>query len=218
MRLPGLHERRPAADDTEKERTLRSLIAGLALLSFAGGAQALIVELPDSCSSCQGLTGSLEIVDGGGSFSVKLTLNSDDYTGTRLGFNQVGFGGLKGWSSVSLVSSPTAGWADPVASPTSSNGPCANVGAGGGKICTSGFVNITGGGDFVWEFNVVGGTLKETPWHIGAQFANKAGRAQGQILSEDGSPSTSTPPIPEPTAALIFGACVLAVSRSGRRR
>jgi hypothetical protein len=58
--------------------------------------------------------------------------------------------------------------------------------------------------------------LKETPWHIGAQFANQAGGARGQILSEEGSPSTS--PIPEPTAALIFGACVFAVSRSGRRR
>jgi hypothetical protein len=197
-------------------RTLRSLLVGLALLSFAGGAQALIVDLPDSCSTCQGLTGSLEIVDGGGSFSVKLTLNSDGYTGDRLGLNQVGFGGLGGWSSVSLVSSPTAGWANPVGSPISSNGPCANVGAGGGKVCTHGFVNITGGGDFVWEFAVVGGTLKETPWHIGAQFANQAGGARGQILSEEGSPSTS--PIPEPTAALIFGACVFAVSRSGRRR
>ena len=197
-------------------RMLRSLFAGMALLSFATGAQALTVDLPDDCESCQGLTGSLEINDLGGTFSVKLTLNSDGYTGDRLGLNQVGFGGLGDWSSVSLVSSPSTGWADPVGSPISSNGPCANGGAGGGKICTQGFVNITGGGDFVWEFNVVGGTMKETPWHIGAQFANQAGGARGQILSEEGTSSSN--PIPEPSAALIFGVGVLAAARSGRRR
>ena len=197
-------------------RTLRSLLAGLALLSFAGGAQALTVGLPDPCESCKGLTGSLEIVDLGGSFSVKLTLNSDGYTGgaTRTGLNQVGFGGIGGWSSVSLVSAPTAGWAAPVGAPTSSNSLCTN-GVGGGKVCTHGFVAITGGGDFVWEFNVVGGTLKDTPWHIGAQFAKEAGPTQGWILSEEGSPSS---PIPEPTAALLFGVGVLAAARSGNRR
>lgn len=204
-------------------RILQSLVAGLALLSFATGAQALTVYLPDACETCRGLTGSLEINDLGGSFSVKLTLNSDGYTGAdgdkpRSGINQVGFGGLGGWSDVSLVSSPitaTTAFSDPVPSPISAAGLCAPENAGGGKVCTHGFVDITGGGDFVWEFNVVGGTLKETPWHIGAQFANSAEAARGWILSEDGSASS---PIPEPTAALLFGAGVLAASRSGRRR
>lgn len=197
-------------------RNLRSLVAGLALLTFVRGAQALTVDLPDPCESCRGLTGSLEVVDLGGSFSVRLTLNSDGYTdgATRTGINQVGFGGIGEWSDVSLVSAPTAGWADPVGAPTSSNALCDN-GSGGGKVCTHGFVAITGGGDFVWEFSVVGGTLRDTPWHIGAQFADQAGPARGWILSEEGSSSS---PIPEPTAALLFGLGVLATARSAYRR
>ncbi len=200
-------------------RVLQSLVAGLALLSLAGGAQALTIDLPDPCETCRGLTGSLEIVDLGGSFSVTLTLNSDGYTGgaTRIGINQVGFGGIGGWSSVSLVSSPitaTTAFSDPVEAVTAANSLCA-VGTSSDKVCTHGFVTITGGGDFVWEFNVVGGTLKDTPWHIGAQFANQAGPTQGWILSEEG-PSSS--PIPEPTAALLFGVGMLAAARSGNRR
>lgn len=62
-------------------RTLQSLVAGLALLSFATAAQALTVYLPDDCASCESLTDSLEIDELGGSFSVELTRNSDGYTG-----------------------------------------------------------------------------------------------------------------------------------------
>jgi hypothetical protein len=197
-------------------RCLRSLVAALVFASVAVGADALTIELPTDCESCQGLTGSLEILDLGGSFSVTLTLNSDSYTGARDGINQVGFGGITGWSDVSLLSSPvssTTAWSAPVEAVTSSNSLC-TVGTSSDKVCTSGFVAITGGGDFVWEFAVEGGTLDAGAWHIGAQFSDLAGPARGQILSEGGSSA----PIPEPVAALIFGVCLLAVSRSGRRR
>lgn len=128
-------------------RMLRSLLVGMALLAFATGAEALTADLPDDCSSCAGLTGSLEIVDLGGSFSVTLTLNSDGYTGSRVGINQVGFGGIENWTSVSLISSPvssTTAWANPVEAVTASNSLCTN-GTSSDKICTHGFVNIMGG-------------------------------------------------------------------------
>lgn len=191
------------------------LLALTSVLGLAGPARALTIDLAPGCGSCQGVTGSLSIVDEGGSFSVTLTLNSDGYTGDRTGFNQVGFGGISGWTSVSLVSSPlstTTAWSAPVEANTSSNSLC-TTGTSSDKICTHGFAVIAGGGDHVWKFTVVGGTLKtgEDAWHIGAQFANAAGTARGQIISESGTP------IPEPSAALVFGLCAALVARATRR-
>ena len=199
-------------------RTLYTLLLGLSLLLSAASAQALGFDLAAGCSSCQGITGGLDIVDGGGSFSVTLTLNSDGYTGDRSGFNQVGFGAIQSWTSVTLDSAPastTTAWSSPVEAVTAANSLC-EVGTSSDKVCTFGFADITGGGDHVWKFTVTGGTLKVGPdaeWHIGAQFANGPGTARGQIISEEGTPG---PPIPEPTAAMVFGICALVVARRTR--
>lgn len=202
-------------------RTFRTLFSSLSLLFLAASAQALTYHLPTGCGSCEGVTGSLAIIDDGGSFSVTLTLNTDSYTGTRTGFNQVGFGAIKNWTSVTLVSDPTSSstpWASPVEANTSSNALCTN-GTSSDKVCTHGFVDVQGGGNYVWKFQVIGGTLKTGPddsWHIGAQFADRAGTARGKIISEAGS--ATSPPVPEPSAALIFSACVILISRNTRRR
>ncbi len=122
----------------------------------------------------------------------------------------MGFLAIHDWTSVSLVSSPTAGWLDPTAAVIASNSLCTHGGASD-KICTSGFVDIiTSGGDYVWQFNVTGGTiLPEIDWHIGAQFADAAGSANGQLISAA---------IPEPGAAVVFaiGALLIGFAR-GRR-
>lgn len=199
-------------------RWLSPLLLGLALVGLAGSARALSFDLAPGCGSCDGITGSLDITDNGGSFSVTLTLNSDGYSGGLGGFNQVGFGAIQGWSSVSLVSSPvstTTAWSNPVEAVTAANDLCTK-GTSSDKVCTHGFADITGGGDHVWEFTVTGGTLKLGPdaeWHIGAQFANAAGPAAGKIISEEGSPG---PAIPEPSAALVFGVGALLVARMRR--
>lgn len=196
--------------------TLPKLLLVFAVFSFAGSARALSFDLAPGCSSCQGLTGSLAVVDEGASFAVTLTLNSDGYTGDRTGFNQVGFGAIQGWTSASLLSAPastTTAWSAPVEAVTASNGLC-SVGTSSDKVCSHGFADITGGGDHVWKFRVTGGTLKVgegAEWHIGGQLANAAGAARGQILSESGNP------IPEPSAALVFGLCAALVARTTRR-
>jgi len=198
-------------------RMLPSLLLGLALLASAGSARALSFELAPGCSSCEGVTGSLDITDNGGSFSVTLTLDSSGYTGDRNGFNQVGFGAIKDWSSVSLDFSPvatTSAWSAPVEANTSSNGLC-TTGTSSDKVCTAGFSDFGGSDVHVWKFTVTGGTLKSDEWHIGAQFANAAGPARGKIISEEGAPGS---PIPEPSAAMIFGLCAMVVARSARRR
>jgi len=201
-------------------RATLSLLLAIAALALAGPAQALSFDLAAGCATCQGLTGSLDITDQGGSFSVTLTLNSDGYGGSRIGLNQIGFGAIQDWTKVVLDSSPTStttAWSAPVEAATSANGLC-STGTSSDKVCSYGFAEITGGGDHIWHFTVTGGTLKLEPdatWHIGGQFANAAGATSGQIISEKGVPGS---PVPEPTAAMVFGVCALLVARSTRRR
>ena len=181
-------------------------------LALAGSARASSIFL-DNCDSqgCQGTTLSLAVNDNGdGTFDVALTINADNYSGARLGLNQVGFGAIQNWTSVALDSAPNGSWLNPpVAADVSSNGLC-KTGAASDKICTSGFVDITAGGDYKWEFTVTGGTVKPVDdWHIGGQFADSAGAARGQIIS-------ASAPIPEPSAAFVFGLGTLLVARRAR--
>lgn len=198
-------------------RLLPMLLLSIGLLFSAGSASALSFELAPGCSNCEGVTGSLDITDNGGSFSVTLTLDSSGYTGSRLGFNQVGFGAIQNWTSVTLDSPPlttTTAWSAPVEAVTAANSLCTH-GTSSDKVCTYGFASFANGDEHVWKFTVVGGTLKTDEWHIGAQFANGAGTAVGKIISEDGAPGAA---IPEPSAALVFGAGAIAAARSTRRR
>ena len=70
---------------------------------------------------------------------------------------------------------------------------------------------LTRAGDYVWKFTVVGGTmLPEIDWHIGAQFADAAGPARGQLISAA---------LPEPRAAVVVAIGALLIGSSyGRRR
>jgi hypothetical protein len=198
-------------------RTLQSIrtAAGFstlfaALFGFASGASALSITL-DNCDNqgCQGVTLFLDVTGSSAAYNVTLTINADSYTGTRLGLNQVGFKAISNWTSATLDSSPTGAWAAPVEAVNSSNNLCLQ-GTSTDKVCTHGFVDITGGGDFTWAFTVVGGTLLDPlDWHIGGQFANGPGIAQGELISAA---------IPEPTAALVFALGFGIVIAAVRRR
>ena len=71
------------------------MFAALALVGFAGSAQALqFAELTlNDCDAmgCEGSTLYLSVQEeAGGSWLVTYTINTDGYTGDRLGFNQIG--------------------------------------------------------------------------------------------------------------------------------
>jgi len=173
-----------------------------------------------TCGSCDGSDLFLNIVANSTGFDVTLTINADNYNGGKDGMVQVGFGGINGWTSVALTDSPSSssiGWATPIGANVSSSGLCAN-GSSTGKICTSGFVDISSGGDYTWEFAVTGGTVATTVsgLHIGGQYADFADLStrngpRGNLISESG------PSIPEPTAALLFCTGMLVTSRANRR-
>ena len=157
--------------ETNTLKTLSSLIAAIVLtLSSAAGAMSLTID-GSTCGSCEGADLFLNIVDNGSSFDVTLTINSDNYTGPKNGMVEVGFGGISGWTSVVFDDTPATSiiaWVDPIGANVSSSGLCAN-GSTTDKICTSGFVDISAGGDYTWEFTVTGGTLQASlaDWHIG---------------------------------------------------
>jgi len=190
-------------------RTVAGFIALVVAFSgFAGGASAASISL-DDCDDqgCQGVNLSLDVTEDGGAYHVTLTIDADGYTGTRLGLNQVGFKAISGWTGVTLDSYPVSSagvWTDPVEAVNSSNNLC-EKGTSSDKVCTSGFVDIMGGGDYTWVFTLTGSTLLDpSDWHIGGEFADGPGITQGQIISAA---------IPEPSAALVFSVGLFLVGR-----
>jgi hypothetical protein len=116
-----------------------------------------------------------------------------------------------------VLSSPTdplQDWNPIYDDPIASGSLCDTSSGDTDKVCIHGFVDITGGGDYTWTFRIDDGTLILDPeeWHLGAQYANGHYRTNGKIIS------ASAAPIPEPTAALIFGMGALMVARTVRRR
>ena len=196
----------------------------LALVGFGGSAQALqFAELTlDDCDlmGCEGSTLYLSVQEeAGGSFFVTYTINTDGYTGSKAGFNQIGFKAIGGWTSGSVLSSPVGSvtdWNPVFESPIASNSLCDKTNGNTDKVCVAGFVNIQGGGDQTWTFRIDDGTLitDTSEWHLGAQYADGRFRSAGSLLSAEGG----TPPVPEPTAALLFGLGALLVTRSVRHR
>jgi hypothetical protein len=197
----------------------------LALVGFAGSAQALqFAELTlDDCDlmGCEGSTLYLSVQEeAGGSWLVTYTINTDGYTGSKAGFNQVGFKAIQDWTSGSVLTSPGGLPAGPLPAivyddPIASNSLCNKSNGDTDKVCIFGYVNVTGGGDYTWTFRIDDGTLitDTSDWHLGAQYADGQFRSAGHIISAEGG----TPPVPEPTAALLFGLGALLVTRSVRR-
>jgi hypothetical protein len=196
----------------------------LGFLAIASASQAVTSLLLDDCDAmgCEGSTLFLSVADtGGGTWQATYTINTDGYTGSLDGFNQIGFKAVSGWTSATLTSAPngTGNWSSVIEGPINSNSQCSNGGTTD-KLCIYGqnsLLNISGGGDYTWVFNIVGGSLLPTDdWHLGAQYADALGPARGHIISAEGG--GDGPPIPEPSAALLFGVGALVVTRRVRGR
>ncbi len=201
----------------------RFAFTALALIGFAGSAQALqFAELTlDDCDAmgCEGSTLYLSVQEeAGGSWLVTYTINTDDYTGGLIGFNQIGFKAISDWTTGTVLSSPVGSitdWNPIYDDPIASNSLCDTSNGDTDKVCIHGFVDITAGGDYTWTFRIDDGTLitDTSEWHLGAQYANSRYRSRGHIISAEGG----APPVPEPTAAVLFGLGALLVSRRLKR-
>jgi hypothetical protein len=205
---------------------IRLAFASLAVIGFVGSAQAALIAetFLGNCDAdgCDGSTLYLGVDDDGGSGNWKITytVNVDGCSDLKDGINQVGFKVITGWDPLlSTVTGPTGSgsWSLVEAAISSSaNGPCdPNHGNPNNKMCSSGFANITSDGEYTWEFYLVGGTLitDTSEWHLAGQYADGGGRATGQIWSTSGSGA----PVPEPTAAVLFGLGAILVARRTQR-
>jgi hypothetical protein len=206
----------------------RVAFVALAILGFASSAQSLemtFADCDDPDSNCQGATLFLSVEEEvGGSFFVTYTIDTTNYTGDRLGFNQVGFKAITGWTSGTVLSSPVGSltnwnpvYDDPINAGPPDSEVCQTSSGDTDKVCIQGFVDATTvKGEYTWTFRIDDGTLIENTdeWHLGAQFANGGGRTPGKIISAEGGGA----PVPEPTAALLFGLGAVLVTRRARHR
>lgn len=114
------------------------------------------------------------------------------------------------YSKVTFLSGPVALLGD---------GPLTGFGCGGGNdsfICADVSPDLAVGGVYTWEIQFQSaGLISQSEWHVGARYTGE-GRNRGWVISETGGN-----PVPEPSAALIFGfGMVVAgsvVRRSSRR-
>jgi len=131
----------------------RFALTALALVGFAGSAHAMELLL-DDCDDmgCEGSTLFLSVVEEpGGSFLVTYTIDTTNYYGDRLGFNQVGFKAISGWTSGTVLSSPvgsiTGSWAEVFDDPNAVGPPdsqvCETSSGDTDKVCIRGFVDAT---------------------------------------------------------------------------
>lgn len=219
-------------------RLPRFVFTALVLVGFAGSAQAAILgELSFSAAECDsmGCEGSslyLKVEDTADydaystGFVITYTIDTTGYTGSKTGFNQIGFKVVTNWDldgNNDVIGYPSGSmddWMPVFDDPIASGSECDKSSGDTDKVCLNGFVNIvTSPGEYTWVIYLEEGTLMDVDeWHLGAQYANSryrtSGRDNGNIISTD----SIGQPVPEPTAALLFGLGAILVTRSVRRR
>jgi len=193
----------------------------LSVLLLAGSVSALTLNLNDCDSQgCAGSDVSLDVIDNGnGTFNVTLGLDSTGYTNgaQQDGVVQAGFKAIQDATSVQLLSASDGTWSAATLAGISSSGLCAG-GASSDFVCTSGYANIETNKTYTWNFLVTGGTqLDINSWAIKFQYCDSTDEeCKGHLLSAH---STASPPVPEPSAALVFaGGMLIAATKLRRRR
>jgi len=194
---------------------LRGLVLGLGLglaasVGLAAPAHATSVTLNDcDAFGCEGSAIGLRVDDhGDGSYTALLSIDTTGYTGSRELITSASFKAIEGFSAISLVSAPGGTWSGALER-NINNADCS--GRGNDFVCTQGSVEIgTATASGIWEFRVIGGSVKRDDWHIGFKY----GTGNGRIISASAGPG---PAIPEPSAVAAFALGGLVVAVGARR-
>lgn len=119
--------------------------------------------------------------------------------------NEIEFKVANDYANVSVLSGPSGIVA---AGPLNGRGCNGNNGT---FVCFDVDPNLSLGSTYTWSVQFDSSAiLDEADWHIGARYTNARHR-QGWVISE-------TAPIPEPGAAMLFGAGLVAVHTASRKR
>jgi hypothetical protein len=205
-------------------KSILTRAALLTLLLFTGvSAQATTLSLTDcDAYGCAGSDVFLTVEsDGGGNWNITLAIDSTGYTGSEDGVVQAGFKAIGGISDadVTLVSFTDGSWSDATVAGINGGGGALCDGASDPDfVCTSGYANIETNKTYTWTFFVEGGTLLDE-WTIKFQYCDQGDTdCNGHLISAPGTPGDPGSPVPEPSAALVFAAGLLAAAPKLRRR
>jgi hypothetical protein len=180
----------------------------LAIVGFAGSANALTIDCADA--GCIGGTYTLDIISTGlDTYAATYTIDTSgvfDVAATTL--NDVEFKVSNDYSDIFLSSGPSG---SVVGGPLSGNGCNGNNDT---FICVDLTPDLSIGGVYVWDITFSSTALiDESDWHVGARYT-APDHQSGWVISE----SSGAAPVPEPTAALLFGAGLLATGIGFRNR
>lgn len=176
-------------------------------LFLAGSSSALTVDC--ATAGCIGGVYSLDVVSTGvDTYQATYTVDTSVAFSVDATFlEDLNFKVANDYSNVMLLSGPTGSF---VAGPLTGQG-CG--GNNGSFVCVELAPELGVGNVQTWEIQFqTTGLMAEDEWHVGARYTSENKR-RGWVISEAGS----APPVPEPTAALLFGAGLLVAARATRR-
>lgn len=176
-------------------------------LLLAGSSGALTVDC--ATAGCIGGVYTLDVVSTGvDTYQATYTVDTSVAFSVNATFlEDLNFKVANDYSNVMLLSGPTGSF---VAGPLTGQG-CG--GNNGSFVCVELAPELEVGNVHTWEIQFqTTGLIAEDEWHVGARYTSESKRT-GWVISEVGS----APPVPEPTAALLFGAGLLVAARATRR-
>ena len=180
----------------------------LAIVGLAGSASALTIDCADA--GCIGGVYTLDIIaTGGDTYEATYTIDTSGVFSVDAQFlNDVEFKVANDYSSVLLSSGPAGSIV---------SGPLSGTGCNGSNdtfICADLTPDLSIGSSYTWIVTFSStGLISEDEWHIGARYTSPEHQT-GWVISESGGAA----PVPEPTAALLFGAGILVAGISSKSR
>jgi len=184
---------------------LSTFVAGLFL---SGSSSAVTVDC--ATAGCIGGVYTLDVVwTGVDTYQATYTIDSSVAFSVNASFlEDLNFKVANDYSNLMLLSGPGGSFVA---------GPLTGQGCGGNNdsfICMELDPELAVGAEYTWEIQFqTTGLIAENEWHLGARYSSQNHR-QGWVISEEAG---SAPPVPEPTAALLFGAGPPVAARATRR-
>lgn len=188
--------------------SLVTFLSILFALAVSSSASAAIIDC--STAGCLGGVYELDVErTGDNQYTATYTIDTTgDFDVNALYLNEVEFKVANRYADVSVMSGPDGAL---MSGPLSGRGCQGNGNAG--FICLDLTPQLDVGDVYTWEITFSAREiLDESEWHVGARYTNDRHR-RGWVISE--SPATA---IPEPAAAVLFGAGIVAAGSASRRR